>query len=112
MTITLEDKADIAELIARFAHYSDFGDWDALAKLYVPEVETEMEGIPLRFRGIDEQIEHAKVSDQQTQGKNRHYNFNLFISEEDGSVQALHVHERQRGRDADVGPDRRVRADA
>ncbi len=91
MTITLEDKADIAELIARFAHYSDFGDWDALAKLYVLEVETEMEGIPLRFRGIDEQIEHAKVSDQQTQGKNRHYNFNLFISEEDGSVQAHYM---------------------
>jgi len=91
MTLTLEDKADIAELVARFAHYSDFGDWDALAKLYVPEVETEMEGIELRFRGVDEQIEHAKVSEQQTQGKNRHYNFNLFISEESGAVQAHYM---------------------
>ena len=91
MTITVEDNLAIAELVARFAHYSDFGDWDALAKLYVPEVETEMEGIALRFRGIDEQIEHAKVSEQQTQGKNRHYNFNLFLSEDDGEVQANYM---------------------
>jgi len=91
VTITVEDNLAIAELVARFAHYSDFGDWDALAKLYVPEVETEMEGIALRFRGIDEQIEHAKVSEQQTQGKNRHYNFNLFLSEDDGEVQANYM---------------------
>ena len=91
MTITIEDKIAIGELVARFAHYSDFGDWEKLAKLYAPDVETEMEGIPLRFRGVEEQIEHAKVSEQQTQGKNRHYNFNLFISEEDGSVQAHYM---------------------
>lgn len=89
--ISLEDKLAIGELVAHFAHCSDFGDWETLATLYTPEVETEMEGLPLRFRGIDEQIEHAKVSDQQTQGKNRHYNFNLFITEEDGQVVANYM---------------------
>ncbi len=91
MTITIEDKIAIGELVARFAHYSDFGDWEKLAKLYAPDVETEMEGIPLRFRGVEEQIEHAKVSEQQTQGKNRHYNFNLFVTEDDGEVQANYM---------------------
>ncbi|WP_253342547.1 nuclear transport factor 2 family protein [Sphingobium sp. OAS761] len=87
----MEDKIAIGELIARFAHCSDYCDWDALATLYTPDVETEMEGIPLRFRGIDEQIEHAKVSEQQTEGKNRHYNYNLFVTEENGEVQANYM---------------------
>jgi len=89
--ITLEDKLAIGELVARFAHCSDYGDWDTLATLYTNDIETEMEGIPLRFRGIDEQIEHAKVSEQQTAGKNRHYNFNLFIVEEEGEVRAHYM---------------------
>ena len=91
MSITLEDKIAIGELVARFAHCSDFCDWEELAKLYAPDVETEMEGIPLRFRGIEEQIEHAKVSEQQTQGKNRHFNFNLFVTEEGAEVQAHYM---------------------
>ena len=91
MTISIEDKIEIGELIARFAHCSDFGNWEELAKLYTPEVETEMEGIPLRFRGIEEQIEHAKISEQQTQGKNRHFNMNLFVTEEDGQVFANYM---------------------
>lgn len=89
--ITLEDKVAIGELVARFAHCSDYCDWEELAKLYTPDVETEMEGIPLRFRGIEEQIAHAKVSEQQTEGKNRHYNFNLFVSEENGEVFANYM---------------------
>lgn len=89
--ITLEDKIAIGELVARFAHYSDYGDWEALTKLYTDDIETEMEGIPLRFRGIDEQIEHAKVSERQTAGQNRHYNFNLFIAEEEGEVRAHYM---------------------
>lgn len=89
--ITLEDKIAISELLAHFAHCSDFCDWETLATLYAPEVETEMEGSALRFRGIDEQIEHAKVSERDTEGKNRHYNFNLFITEEGGEVVANYM---------------------
>lgn len=89
--ITLEDKFAISELVARFAHCSDFGDWETLATLYAPDVETQMEGIEVRFRGIDEQIEHAKVSERQTEGKNRHFNYNLFITEEGGEVFANYM---------------------
>jgi len=86
--LTLEDKFAITELVARFAHCSDFGDWDALAKLYTPDVATDMEGVAVRYEGIEAQVEHAKESAQWTEGKNRHYNFNLIITEEDGKVLA------------------------
>jgi hypothetical protein len=88
VALTLEDKIQIQELVARFAHCSDYGDWETLATLYVPEVVTEMEGIPLKYEGIEAQVEHAKESDRQAQGKNRHYNFNLYIEEEGGRVSA------------------------
>jgi hypothetical protein len=84
--ITLEDKIAVQELIARFTRCSDFGDWDGLAKIFTPDVVTEMEGITIRYEGIEAQVEHAKESDRQAQGKNRHYNFNMIVSEENGQV--------------------------
>jgi hypothetical protein len=84
--LTIEDKIAIQELIARFAHCSDYADWAGLEKLYAPDVVTEMEGIPMSYSGIAAQIEHAKESDRQAAGKNRHYNFNLYIEEENGEV--------------------------
>jgi hypothetical protein len=89
--LTVEDRLAIQELIARFAHCSDFGDWDGLATLYVPEIVTELEGLPVSYSGIPAQIEHAKVSDQQTQGKNRHYNFNFYIEAVDEKVVARYT---------------------
>jgi ketosteroid isomerase-like protein len=84
--ITLEDKVAVQELIARFTRCSDFGDWEGLAKIYTPDVVTEMEGITIRYEGIEAQVEHAKESDRQAEGKNRHYNFNMIVSEENGQV--------------------------
>ena len=84
--LTIEDKIAIQELIARFAHCSDYADWAELEKLYAPDVVTEMEGIPMSYTGIAEQIEHAKESDRRAAGKNRHYNFNLYVEEENGPV--------------------------
>ena len=87
MTIlTTEDKIAVAELIARFAHCSDYGDWAGLESLYVPEIVTELEGFSIRYEGIAAQIKHAQESDVQANGKNRHYNFNLFIEEADGAA--------------------------
>jgi len=86
--ITLEDKWQIAELVARFTQCSDYGDWEGLKALYTDDVETEMEGIALRYKGIAEQVAHAQASDAQAGGKNRHYNFNLTITEEGGAVHA------------------------
>lgn len=89
--ISTEDRLAIGELVARFAHCSDFGDWAGLEALYVPEIVTELEGMPVRYEGIAAQVEHARESDQQANGKNRHYNFNLMIDERDGAVVACYA---------------------
>lgn len=84
--ITAEDKFAIQELIARFTRCSDYGDWDGLAALYTPDVVTEMEGIALRYEGIEAQVHHAQESDRQAEGKNRHYNFNLVVADESDKI--------------------------
>lgn len=86
--LTADDRFAIQELVARFAHCSDYRDWDGLAKLYVREIVTELQGMSITYAGIAAQIEHAKVSDQQAQGKNRHFNFNLYIEEAEGRIVA------------------------
>ena len=89
--ITLEDKYAIQELVARFAHCSDFGDWAGMEALYAPEIVTEMDGIPIKYEGIAAQIEHARESDRQTEGKNRHLHFNIYIEEKAGEVRANYM---------------------
>lgn len=89
--ITLEDNYAIQELVARFAHCSDFGDWAGMETLYVPEIVTEMDGLPLKYEGIAAQIEHAKESDHQTGGKNRHLHFNVYIEDKDGEVRVNYM---------------------
>lgn len=79
--LTADDKFAIQELIARFAFSSDYCDWDLLATLYTDDVVTEMEGIPIKYEGIAAQVEHAKESARQLNGKNRHYNFNMMVGE-------------------------------
>ena len=86
--ISSEDKISIHELIARNGHYADYGDWNALETTYSPSIVTEMEGIPIKYEGISAQVEHAKESHNQTEGKNRNYMFNTYISEEGGEVVA------------------------
>ncbi len=86
--ISTEDKIAIQELIARFAHCSDYGDWAGLEAVYLPDVVTELAGMPVKYEGVAEQIEHAKESDRQAEGKNRHFNFNLYIEETAGEVTA------------------------
>lgn len=89
--ITLEDKIAIQELIARFTRCSDYGDWEGLASVYTPDVVVEMEGLAIRYEGVEAQVEHAKESDRQAEGKNRHLNFNMIVSEKDGAVCAEYV---------------------
>jgi hypothetical protein len=89
--LNVEDKIAIGELVARFAHCSDYGDWVGLEALFTEDVVTEMEGIPLRYEGIVAQIAHARESDAQTAGKNRHYNFNLYVEEQNGEVVARYM---------------------
>lgn len=77
--LSADDRIAIAELVSRFAFASDFGDWAALETVYMPDVVTEQEGFEMRYEGIAAQVEHAKESARQTQGKNRHYYFNVVV---------------------------------
>lgn len=77
--ITTEDRLAIGELVAKFCHYSDYGDWEKLAGLYTPDIVTEMDGIPFGYEGIEQQVAHARESDRRTGGANRHYCYNLFV---------------------------------
>lgn len=86
--LTTEDRLDIADLIARFTQCSDYADWNTLSTLFTPDVVTELDGLPVRYEGIEQQVEHARESDRQAEGKNRHFNFNMTITERDGRIYA------------------------
>ena len=90
--ITSDDRFAIQDLVAQFAHCSDYRDWAGLEALYAPDIVTEMDGLPMKYTGIAEQLAHARESDEQTGGKNRHVNYNLMIREEaNGDVVAVYA---------------------
>lgn len=78
----IEDKLAAQEVVHRFAHHSDYGEWDELATLYTPDALTEMDGQSLCFRGVQAQVEHAKKSAEVSGGKNRHYFCNMIVDGE------------------------------
>ena len=82
-TLSTSDRIDIAELVARFAHCSDYGDWRALAGCFTDDVVTCIAGAPASV-GVAAQVEHARASDEWTEGQNRHLALNLWI-EPDGA---------------------------
>lgn len=82
MALTTADRIEIGELVARFAHCSDYGDWDALAGCFTDDVVTCIAGKPA-FVGIPAQVAHARNSAEWTQHQNRHLALNLWI-EPDG----------------------------
>jgi hypothetical protein len=79
MALTLEDKWAIQEVINRFCHWSDYGEWDKLRGLFTADCVTELVGLDTRFCGPDQQVTHARHSDEHARGRNRHYNHNLVI---------------------------------
>ena len=88
--MNIEDKILIQELVNRFAHCSDYRDWAGMEKLFTPDVVTELEGMSMKYEGIPSQVEHARESDVQTEGKNRHHFLNMYIEEDGGQVFAYY----------------------
>jgi hypothetical protein len=78
MTLASSDWIEIAELVARFAHLSDYGDFDALAACFTDDVVTCISGVPA-YAGVAAQVAHARRSAEWTQGQNRHLALNLWI---------------------------------
>jgi hypothetical protein len=82
MSLTSADRIEIAELVARFAHCSDYGDWAALERCFTADVVTCIAGVPA-YAGVAAQVEHARRSAEWTGGQNRHLALNLWIEEDD-----------------------------
>lgn len=86
MALTTADRIEIGELVARFAHCSDYGDWAGLERLFTDDVVTVIDGKP-QFVGVAAQVRHAQNSAEWTQNQNRHVALNLWI-EPDGEDRA------------------------
>ncbi|NUS55073.1 MAG: SnoaL-like domain-containing protein, partial [Streptomycetaceae bacterium] len=57
--LSVADRLDLAELPAKFCHFSDYGDFAALADLFTADVVTELVGIGV-YEGIDALVRHAR----------------------------------------------------
>lgn len=78
MALGAIDRLEIGELVAKFCHCSDYGDWDALTTCFTADVVTSIAGVPT-YVGIAAQIAHARNSAEWTQRQNRHLALNLWI---------------------------------
>ncbi|GAA4997883.1 hypothetical protein GCM10023205_84420 [Yinghuangia aomiensis] len=76
--LSVADRLDLAELPAKFCHFSDYGDYAALADLFTPDVVTELVGIGV-YDGIDALVQHARETANWSSGYTWHVVANLWI---------------------------------
>jgi hypothetical protein len=91
MSLTALDRFEISELVAKFSHCSDYGDWHALAACFTPDVVTYIAG-EATYVGVAAQVAHAKNSAEWTQGQNRHLALNLWIEAEGPGAARAHYY--------------------
>lgn len=85
-SLTVEDRLEIAELPARYCHYSDYGDYEALAALFTADVVTILVGVG-EYIGVEAQVRHARDTATWTSGHAWHVVTNLWIEPTlDGAV--------------------------
>jgi hypothetical protein len=78
MALDAIDRLSIGDLVAKFCHCSDYGDWEALATCFTADVVTSIGGVPT-YVGVAAQVAHARSSAEWTQRQNRHLALNLWI---------------------------------
>ncbi|MDI2129407.1 nuclear transport factor 2 family protein [Yinghuangia seranimata] len=76
--LSATDRLEIASLPARFCHYSDYGVYERFAELFTEDVVTELVGIG-EYKGLAEQIRHARDTATWTSGHAWHVVSNLWI---------------------------------
>jgi hypothetical protein len=76
--LSVADRLDLAELPAKFCHFSDYGDFAALADLFTADVVTELVGIGV-YEGIDALVRHARDAAGWSSGHTWHVVANLWI---------------------------------
>ncbi|WP_436777427.1 nuclear transport factor 2 family protein [Yinghuangia sp. YIM S09857] len=84
--LTARDRLEIAELPARFCHFSDYGEYDRFAEVFTEDVVTTLVGVG-EYKGLAAQIQHARDTETWTGGKAWHVVANLWIeAEADGAA--------------------------
>lgn len=78
MTLSVADRIEISELIARSHYFADYGHYEQQRECFTEDTVCVLDGAG-EFPGIGWQVDHAKVSAQNTGGKNRHVVTNLWI---------------------------------
>lgn len=78
MSLSVADKIEISELVNKFCHLSDYGDYEAMQDLYVKKPRHIIEGVGT-YDDPSWAVEHARWSEKVTEGKNRHVVTNLWI---------------------------------
>jgi len=91
MPLGADDRLAIAELLARFAHCSDFGDWERLRDCFTDDVVTAVDGVPT-WVGVAAQVEHARNSAVWTEHQNRHLALNLWIEPDGADAARAHYY--------------------
>ncbi|MCF2531096.1 nuclear transport factor 2 family protein [Yinghuangia soli] len=84
--LSLQDRLEIAELPARFCHYSDYAAYHRFADLFTEDVVTVLVGIG-EYVGLQAQIQHARDTEKWTGAQAWHVVANLWIAPtEDGAA--------------------------
>jgi len=78
MSLSVADRIEINELVAKSHYYADYGHYDQQRECFTEDTVCALEGAG-EFPGRDWQVDHAKVSARNTGGKNRHAVTNLWI---------------------------------
>ena len=78
MSLSAIDRLEIGDLVAKFNHCSDFGDWEGLVACFTDDVVTYMGGAPT-YVGAEAQVAHARNSAEWTANQNRHLALNLWV---------------------------------
>lgn len=72
------DRLEIAELPARFCHYSDYAEYHEFAEIFTEDVVTALVGVG-EYKGLEAQIQHARDTATWTGGHAWHTVTNLWI---------------------------------
>lgn len=76
--LSVRDRLEIAELPARFCHYSDYADYARFADIFTEDVVTTLVGVG-EYQGLEAQIQHARDTEKWTGGQAWHLVANLWI---------------------------------
>jgi hypothetical protein len=78
MALSTADRLEIAELPAKFCHFSDYAEYERFSEIFTDDVVTELVGVG-EYKGLAAQIRHARDTDTWTAGHAWHVVTNMWM---------------------------------